>query len=94
MCSVIFHASWCGWCKKLDAFLDDKDMGALMKSGFVIVHIDVLEQNDDEPTLHQSPHILVVQKGIQLLAPAAPGGMEDHEHIFVLMLSLTEAPSP
>jgi thiol-disulfide isomerase/thioredoxin len=40
---VIFHASWCGWCKKLDAFLADPEMGKLMKNNYVIVHLDVLE---------------------------------------------------
>lgn len=42
---VIFHASWCGWCHRLDeTFLADKTMGKLMDDNFVVVHIDVLEQ--------------------------------------------------
>jgi thiol-disulfide isomerase/thioredoxin len=43
---VVFHASWCGWCHKLDKFLEDPEMGKLMKASFVIVHMDVLEQGD------------------------------------------------
>ncbi|HVT11543.1 MAG TPA: thioredoxin family protein [Fimbriimonadaceae bacterium] len=43
---VIFHASWCGWCKKLDEFLADPSMGKLMTGNYVIVHLDVQEQGD------------------------------------------------
>jgi thiol-disulfide isomerase/thioredoxin len=43
---VIFHASWCGWCKRLDSFLADPEMGRLMAKQFVIVHLDVQEQPD------------------------------------------------
>jgi len=43
---VIFHASWCGWCHKLDDFLADPEMGKLMKANFVIQHVDVLENGD------------------------------------------------
>ncbi|MDH4387553.1 MAG: thioredoxin family protein [Fimbriimonas sp.] len=40
---VIFHASWCGWCKRFDKFLDTTDEGKLVKSGLEVVHITVLE---------------------------------------------------
>ena len=40
---VIFHASWCGWCKKLDAFLDDPQFKPIMDKNYVIVHLDVME---------------------------------------------------
>jgi len=43
---VIFHASWCGWCHKLDDFLADPVVGAIMKRNFVIQHVDVLENGD------------------------------------------------
>jgi thiol-disulfide isomerase/thioredoxin len=40
---VVFHASWCGWCKRLDAFLSDPKMKALVEKGLVVVHLDVQE---------------------------------------------------
>lgn len=47
---VMFHASWCGWCHKLDGFLDDPKMGAVMKANYVIVHLDV-QEGDDKKSL-------------------------------------------
>lgn len=43
---VIFHASWCGWCKKLDQFLDTTDEGKMVKKNVVVVHLTVLENPD------------------------------------------------
>ncbi|MBL8048046.1 MAG: thioredoxin family protein [Chthonomonas sp.] len=40
---VIFHASWCGWCHKLDDFLTKTDEGKLVGKGLEIVHLTVLE---------------------------------------------------
>jgi hypothetical protein len=42
---VIFHASWCGWCKRFDAFLADPEMGKLMNKNYVITHLTVLEND-------------------------------------------------
>ncbi len=41
---VIFHASWCGWCKKLDAMLESPEFKATFEKSYVITHIDVMEQ--------------------------------------------------
>lgn len=43
---VIFHASWCGWCHKLDDFLDRTDEGKKVKGALEVVHITVLESKD------------------------------------------------
>jgi thiol-disulfide isomerase/thioredoxin len=41
---LIFHASWCGWCKKMDASLNDPSIKPLFDNNYVIIHLDVLEQ--------------------------------------------------
>jgi thioredoxin-related protein len=40
---VIFHASWCGWCKKLDASLNDPEIKKYFDTSYVIVHFTVQE---------------------------------------------------
>jgi thiol:disulfide interchange protein len=40
---VVFHASWCGWCKKMDASINDKDCAPLFKKSYVIAHITTME---------------------------------------------------
>ncbi|MDX1934573.1 MAG: thioredoxin family protein [Capsulimonadales bacterium] len=41
---VVFHASWCSWCKRLDEkLLNDPITGKLLKDHFEVVHLDVLE---------------------------------------------------
>jgi thiol-disulfide isomerase/thioredoxin len=43
---VIFHASWCGWCKKLDASINDPSCSDYFNKSFVFVHLTVLESKD------------------------------------------------
>ena len=45
---VIFHASWCGWCKKLDANVNDKACKDLFDSNFVITHLTVQESEQNK----------------------------------------------
>jgi len=48
---VIFHASWCGWCKKMDAMLESPDFKATFENSYVITHIDVQEHVADKMAL-------------------------------------------
>jgi thiol-disulfide isomerase/thioredoxin len=43
---VIFHASWCGWCKKLDASINDPACSNYFNKSYVFVHLTVNEAND------------------------------------------------
>jgi thioredoxin-related protein len=43
---VVFHASWCGWCKKFDASVNDPACKAFFDKSFVIVHLTILENGE------------------------------------------------
>jgi hypothetical protein len=43
---LIFHASWCSWCKKLDAVLEAPDVKKVIARDYVVVRLDVLERGD------------------------------------------------
>lgn len=45
---VIFGASWCGWCKKLDAFLGSEEIRPIVERHFVPLHITVQEHGDKQ----------------------------------------------
>src|SRR3954469_18786695 len=41
---LIFHASWCGWCKKMEASLADPTVKKNIDDNYVIATLDVQEQ--------------------------------------------------
>jgi len=43
---LIFGASWCGWCKRLDRFIEAPTIQPIFARHFVIARIDVQERND------------------------------------------------
>lgn len=40
---VMFHASWCGWCKRLDAVMSRPEFKKMFEANYVLVTLDVLE---------------------------------------------------
>ncbi|HMV10145.1 MAG TPA: thioredoxin family protein [Cyclobacteriaceae bacterium] len=40
---VMFHASWCGWCHKMDASMNDASVKKFFDDNFVIRHLVVME---------------------------------------------------
>ena len=42
---VIFHASWCGWCKKMDKSMQDPKTKKYFDENYETVHLTVLETN-------------------------------------------------
>jgi thioredoxin-related protein len=43
---VIFHASWCSWCKKMDQNLQDERIKSMIEANYVITHLTVNESKD------------------------------------------------
>src|SRR5580698_7597634 len=48
---IIFHASWCGWCHKMDSSMNDKSCKKFFDDNFVIRHLDVDEFKEDKKVL-------------------------------------------
>lgn len=45
---LIFHASWCGWCKKMDAAMNDESCREYFNSNFVTIHLVAEESKDNK----------------------------------------------
>ena len=45
---VMFHASWCGWCHKMDTSLNDAFVKKFFDDNFVIRHLVVFESKGKE----------------------------------------------
>jgi len=43
---VIFHASWCGWCHRMDSIMNMPETKPLFDKSYVIEHLVVLEAKD------------------------------------------------
>jgi thioredoxin-related protein len=43
---IIFHASWCGWCHKMDNSMNDEKLKIFFDNNYVIVHLTVNESKD------------------------------------------------
>lgn len=43
---IIFHASWCGWCHKMDNSINDTSCRKFFNDNYVIKHITVFETDD------------------------------------------------
>lgn len=45
---IIFHASWCGWCRKMDSSMNDKSCKKYFEDNFVVRHMVVQESKNNK----------------------------------------------
>ena len=43
---IIFHASWCGWCHKMDNSMNDEKLKSFFDNNYVVIHLTVDETRD------------------------------------------------
>lgn len=43
---IIFHASWCVWCRKMDSSMNDQSCKDFFNKNYVIRHLTILESAD------------------------------------------------
>ena len=43
---LIFHASWCSWCKRLEKVLETPEVKKIIEDNYVVARLDVLENED------------------------------------------------
>lgn len=48
---VIFHASWCKWCRHLEDALNSPELKKIINDHFIVTYIDVLEQKEKKEEL-------------------------------------------
>ena len=48
---IIFHASWCGWCHKMDNSMNDESIAWMFKDNYVTVHLTVDEHDSTKKKL-------------------------------------------
>lgn len=75
--------SWCSWCKRLDAFIEEnKEIKDLMTSGFITLKINFSPDNKNEaflskfPKVEGYPHLFVVENDGKLLHSQNTGELE------------------
>ncbi len=42
---LIFHASWCSWCHRLENAMESPELRAIFKDHFVVTRLDVMESD-------------------------------------------------
>ena len=60
---VHFSASWCGWCKRLDAFLNAPVVGKLMADNYELLELTVQERREKKALENPGADALMAKMG-------------------------------
>jgi thiol-disulfide isomerase/thioredoxin len=56
---LVFHASWCGWCKKMVASMNDDSCKEYFNNNFVTIHMVVKESKDNKHLVNPGAYELL-----------------------------------
>ena len=76
---LIFHASWCGWCKKMDASINDKSCKKFFNDNYIITHLTVDESAENKKLENPGAEELKIkfhgqQAGLPFFVVLSPNG--------------------
>jgi thiol:disulfide interchange protein len=75
---VAFHASWCGWCKRLEKYLADPDVRSRVDASYEVVWLDALERPAMTGLENPGADALMARWGgrgaLPFMAVLSPGG--------------------
>ena len=52
---LIFHASWCSWCKRLEKAMQSDELKKIFEDNYLITHLDVDEHGEDKIIQFENP---------------------------------------
>lgn len=58
---LMFHASWCGWCHRMDSLMNDADVNKFFDDHFVITHLVVQESPKNKHLENEGAQELMVK---------------------------------
>ena len=60
---VDFGASWCVWCKRLDAMIESPEVGKLFADNYVVAHLTIQESDDKKALENPGAQVMAAEAG-------------------------------
>jgi len=60
---IHFGASWCKWCKRLDAAFDSPELAGIFRQNYILMHLTVQESDEKADTENPGAEALMAEFG-------------------------------
>ena len=75
---VVFHASWCGWCHKLEKLMGSADFKPLFDANYQVIWVDIQEHDAKHPETPGGEDLAkqlgAADQGLPFYTILSPGG--------------------